>query len=83
MDSLYVNGNIASYFDSFGVEHTSEENKNLRLSKNLIANICRRQAYNSIMRGYFWIGFIDFMLKGKRLVDYANLFPPNEYEKKW
>ena len=48
-----MNGNIASYFDSFGVEHTSEENKNLRLSKNLIANICRRQAYNSIMRGYF------------------------------
>ena len=48
-----MNGNIASYFDSFGVKHTPKENKNIRLSKNLIANICRRQTYNSIMRGYF------------------------------
>ena len=32
------------------------------------------QACNSIMCGYFFIGFIDFMLKGKSLLDYANLF---------
>ena len=32
------------------------------------------------MRRYFCIGFIDFMLKGKNLLDYANLFPLNEYE---
>ena len=30
---------------------------------------------------YFCIGFIDFMLKNKNLLDYANLFSPNEYEK--
>ena len=29
---------------------------------------------------YFCIGFIYFMLKGKILVDYANLFSPNDYE---
>ena len=34
-----------------------------------------------IMCGYFCIGFIDFMLKGKRSLEYANLFSPNEYEK--
>ena len=38
---------------------------------------------NRIMYGYFCIGFIDFMLKGKNLLDYTNLFSPNEYEKKW
>ena len=27
------------------------------------------------------IGFIDFMLKGKSLLDYTNLFSPNDYEK--
>ena len=27
------------------------------------------------------IGFIDFMLKGKSLLDYTNLFSPNEYKK--
>ena len=30
------------------------------------------------MCGYFYIGFIDFMLKGKSLLDYTNLFSPNE-----
>ena len=39
------------------------------------------QAYDLIMCRYFCIGFIDFMLKGKSLLDYTNLFFPNEYEK--
>ena len=30
---------------------------------------------------YFCIGFIDFMLKGKRLLDYTNLLSCNDYEK--
>ena len=34
-----------------------------------------------MMRGYFCIGFIDFMLKGKSLLDYTNLFSLNEYLK--
>ena len=33
------------------------------------------------MRGYFCIGFIDFMLKGKTLLEYTNLFSSNEYKK--
>ena len=33
------------------------------------------------MCGYFGIGFIDFILKGKSLLDYANLFSLNDYEK--
>ena len=39
------------------------------------------QAYNSIMRGYFYVRFIDFMLKGRSLLDYSNSFSPNDYEK--
>ena len=31
---------------------------------------------------YFWIGFIDFMVKGKLLLNSTNLFSPNNYEKK-
>ena len=31
--------------------------------------------------GYFCIGFIDFMTKGKSLLDYTNSFSPNKYEK--
>ena len=33
------------------------------------------------MCGYFCIVFIDFMLKDNSLLDYANLFSPNDYEK--
>ena len=33
------------------------------------------------MCGYFCIGFIDLMLKGKSLLDYTNLFSANDYEK--
>ena len=32
------------------------------------------------MCGYFCIGFIDFMLKDRSLLEYTNLFSPYEYE---
>ena len=79
--ALYVNGIDIIYFDSFGVEHIPKEIKKFIGNKNIITNIYRIQAYNSIMCGYFCIGFIDFMLKGKSLLDYTNLFSPNDYEK--
>ena len=50
-------------------------------NKNIITNVYKIQANDLIMCGYFCIGFIDFMLKGKSLLDYTNLFSPNEYEK--
>ena len=50
-------------------------------NKNIITNIYRIQGYHSIMCGYFCIGFIYFMLKGESLLDYINLFSPNDYEK--
>ena len=33
------------------------------------------------MCGYFCLGFIDLMLNGKSLLEYKNLFSPNEYKK--
>ena len=78
---MYLNANDTVCFDSFGVEHIPKEIKKSIGKKNIITNIYRIQAYNSIMCGYFCIGFIDFMLKGKSLLDYTNLFSPNGYEK--
>ena len=46
-----------------------------------MTNIYRIQAQDSITSGYFWIGFIDFMLKDKRLLHYTNLSSPNDYRK--
>ena len=69
------------YFDSFGVEHIPEEVKTFFGNKNIKASIYRVQANNSVMFGYFCIGFIDFMLAGKTLIDYTNLFSSHDFNK--
>ena len=33
------------------------------------------------MCGYFCIGFTDFMLAGKALTEFTNLFSPNNFRK--
>ena len=81
MDSLYVNDKTVIYFDSFGVEHISKEIKKFINNKNIIANIFRIKAYDSIMWGYFCIGFTDFMFNGNSLTDFTNLFSPNNLKK--
>ena len=78
---MYANHNNVTYFDSLGVEHISKEIKQFIGNKIIITNICRAQEYDSIMCGYFCMEFIDFMLKGKNLLEYTNLFSPNDYEK--
>ena len=44
-------------------------------------NIFKIQAYDSLMCGFFSIGLIDFVLKGKSLIDFTNLFLPNNFLK--
>ena len=50
-------------------------------NKNIITNIYRIQAYDSIMWDYFCIGFINFMFNGNSLTYYTNLFSPNDLKK--
>ena len=49
--------------------------------KSIITNIYRIQTYDSIMCGYFCIGFMNFMFNGNSLKDYTNLFSPNDYKR--
>ena len=83
--ALFCTKNEIVYFDSFGVEHNPEEIKNFfgefPENKNIIANIFRVQANDSVMCGYFCIGFIDFMLADKKLTDDTNLFSPHDLKK--
>ena len=95
--ALYVHNDDVTYFDSFGVEHIPKEIKafinhsssfvlcptlrDASQNKNIKTNIFRIQAYDSIMCGYFCIGFIDFMLAGKTLTEFTNLFSPNNFKK--
>ena len=80
--ALYVRNSDVTYFDSFGVEHIPKEIKAfIGRSLSVTTNIFRIQAFDSIMCGYFCIGFIDFMLAGKTLTEYKNLFSPNNFKK--
>ena len=49
-------------------------------NKNIITDSYRMQTENT-MCGYICTGFIDFILKGKSLIDYTNLFSSNQYRK--
>ena len=79
--SLFVKTNEVIYFDSFGVEHISKEIGSAVGNKKIKASIFRIQAYDSIMCGYFCIEFINYMFKGKTLLDYTNLFSTNDFKK--
>ena len=50
-------------------------------NKTIKTNIFRIQANDSIMCGYFCIGFIDFMLARKTLIEFANIFSPITFKK--
>ena len=74
---LYVRN---TYSDSFGVEHIPKEVKAfIDRSLSITTSIFRIQVYNSIICGYFCIRFIDFMLAGKTLTEFTNLFSPNDF----
>ena len=79
--ALYVKNKKVVYFDSFGVKHVPKEIIKFIKNKDIIANIFRLQAYDSIMCGYFCIKFIDYMFDGKTLIDYTNLFSPHDFKK--
>ena len=63
------------------MEHIPKEIKAFIKNNNIKTNIFKIQGYDSIMCGYFYIGFIDFMLAGKKLNDYTNLFFPYDFKK--
>ena len=80
--ALYVNNKTIIYFGSFGVEHIPKEIMKFIGNKNIIAYIFRIQVCDSIMCGYFCIGFINFMFNGNDLTDYTSLFSTNDLKRK-
>ena len=79
--SLFIDRNTAVYSDSFGIEYIPQEVLNKIKDKSITHNIFKIQDNDSIMCGFYCITFIDYMLAGKTLLDYTNLFSPNDYEK--
>ena len=60
--------NEITYFDNFGVEHVPKKIKKIIGHEKIKTNIFQKSANNSIMCGYFCIGFIDFMFADKTLI---------------
>ena len=79
--ALYVLNNNVTYLDSFGVEHIPKIIRKFIDKSIVVTIIFRKQAYNSVMRECIYIGFIDFMIAGKILTDFTNLFSPNNFLK--
>ena len=79
--SLFINRNTAVYLDSFGIEYIPQEVLNKTKVKSITNNIFRIQNKESIMRGFYCISFIEYILPGKALLDYTNLFSLNDYNK--
>ena len=81
--ALFCKKNEIAYIDNFDVEYIPEEIKEFIEefpgNKNIETNGFRVQEDNSIICGYFCIEFIDFMLAGKKLNDYTNLFSPHDF----
>ena len=80
--ALNNSNNNVTYFDRFRVEHISKEIEKFINKSTIVANVCRLQAYDSVMCEYFCIGFIDFIFEIKSLTDFTNLFSPNDFKKK-
>ena len=63
------------------MEYIPQELSNKIKDKSIIHNIFRIQDNVSIMCGFYFIAFIEKMFSGNTLLDYTNLFSPNDY--KW
>ena len=67
--------------NSFTIEYIPQKVSNKVKNKSLTHNIFRTQSDHTIMCGFYCIGFIDFVLVGKTVLDYAILFCPNNFKK--
>ena len=78
--SLFSDRNTAEYFGSLGIDYIPQEVTNKTRYKSITHNIFRRQDDDSIMCTFYCITFIEYMLAGKTLLNYTNLFSPNDYK---
>ena len=88
--SLFINKNLAIYFDSFGIEYIPQEVLNKVRDKPITHNIFRIQDKEYIMCGFYCFHRIyacrknfarSYLLYNTSYL--LNLFTPNDYKKEW
>ena len=80
---LFIDRNTAVYFHYFGNEYIPQEVLTKVKDKSITHNIFRMQHNEFIMCGFYCIAFIEYMLAGEILLDYTNLFLPNDYKQNY
>ena len=79
--SLIIDRNTAAYFDSFAIEYIPLKVLNNMKDKSVTHNIFRLQDDESIICRFSCIALIEYILAGKTLLDYTNLFSLSDYKK--
>ena len=69
--------NLAVYFDSFAIEYIPQKVSIRIKDKSITHNIFRIQDNESIMCGFYCMVFIEYILTGKTLLGYIDVFCPN------
>ena len=75
---LFIDRNTGAYFDSFWIEYIPQKVLRKIKDKSITHNIFRRQDNDSIICAFYYNTFIEYLLSGKNLLDYNNLFSPND-----
>ena len=76
----YLQTNKTVYFDLFEIEYTSQEVFNKINEKSITYNAFRTQSDDFIMCWFYCNVFIEYMIAGKTLLQYKNLFSPDDYQ---
>ena len=79
--SLFIDKNLAVYSDSFEIEYIPQKILNKIKDKSITHNIFRIQDNESVMCGFYYIAFIEYMFAGKTLLEYTDLFSVSDYKK--
>ena len=80
--SLFIDGNTAVYFDSFGIKYIPQEVFSKIKHKSITQNIFRIQDDDFIMCAFYCIIFTEYIYACRKvLLDYTNLFSPDDYKK--
>ena len=79
--SLFIDKNTTVYFDSCRIEYIPQEVLNKIRGKSITYNIFTVQFDDCIMCGFYCIAFIKYLIAGRTLLDYTNLFSLNDHKK--
>ena len=69
------------YYDSFGIDYIPQDVLHKIKHKPITLNIIKIQSDDSSICEIYCSTFTEYMITGKTLLEYTNLFSPNDYKK--